>query len=175
MRFKTFNITLLALGALAASACSKTGQSTGAAPTDTAASSKTAEKPGNACARKLLTAEDAAGFLGQPVTGTKDISGDAQSCEFVAGNGSTLTVAVRPGHGIAAVGMYTSGKMDEFDKAKPLSGVGDEAVRSLSLQRVIARKGDLLCEITGPGLARQDDEATPQKLGALCNKVFAGY
>jgi hypothetical protein len=65
--------------------------------------------------------------------------------------------------------------MNDYDKSEPLAGVGDEAVRSLGLNRIIARKDDLLCEITGPGLARASGDPSLQKLGALCNKIFASY
>jgi hypothetical protein len=86
-----------------------------------------------------------------------------------------VTIALRPGHGKASVGGYTSGHMNEFEKSEPLPGVGDEAVRSLGLNRVIARKGDLLCEITGPGLAPPAGDPMIAKLGKLCNKIFAAY
>jgi hypothetical protein len=154
--------------------CSKTAANADTARKAAADATATQTSPGNACERKLITPEDAAGILTAPVTGTKNIPGDPQSCKFDTAGYASLTVSVRPGHGKAAVGMYTSGKMDEFDKSAPLSGVGDEAVRSLGLQRVTARKDNLLCEITGPGLTRPDDPM-PQKLGALCNKIFAAY
>ena len=156
-------------------ACSNGGINTPAQTASTKATTAAVSVPANACDRKLVTEQDAIGVLGTPVTGTKSILGDAQSCEFTTAGFESLTVTVRPGHGMAAVGMYTTGKMDAYDKSQPLGGVGDEAVRSLSLNRITARKGDLLCEITGPGLATSSIDLTTQKLGALCNKIFAAY
>jgi hypothetical protein len=110
-----------------------------------------------------------------PVTTSKTIPGDPQSCEFSTAGFSSVTISVRPGHGMAAVGMYTSGKMDEFEKSAPLTGVGDAAVRSLQLNRIVARKGDLLCEVTGPGVARSAEDPAVRTLVTLCNKIIAGY
>jgi len=130
---------------------------------------------GNACERKLITAQDVAALFTVPVTTSKTIPGDPQSCEFSAAGFSSVTISVRPGHGMAAVGMYTSGKMGEFEQSAPLTGVGDAAVRSLLLNRIVARKGDLLCEITGPGSAKGADDPAIHVIGALCNRIFAAY
>jgi len=111
----------------------------------------------------------------EPITSSKNIPGDPQSCEFSTAGFSSLTISVRPGQGIAAVDMYTSGKMDDFEKSAPLAGVGDAAVRSMQLNRIVARKGDLLCEVTGPGGARGADDPAVHTLGMLCKKIFAGY
>jgi hypothetical protein len=127
------------------------------------------------CGRKLITAQDVAGLFKEPIAGSSNVPGDAQSCEFKTAGFSSLTISVRPGHGRAAVGMYTSGKMDEYDKSAPLAGVGDAAVHSLLLNRVVARKDDLLCEITGPGPATAVDDPALRALGALCNRIFAAY
>jgi len=130
---------------------------------------------GSACERKLVTAQDVASLFNEPIASSKNIPGDPQSCEFSTAGFSSVTISVRPGHGMAAVGMYTSGKMGEFEKSAPLAGVGDAAVRSLLLNRVIARKGDLLCEVTGPGMAKGEDDPATHALGVLCNKIFAAY
>ena len=155
------------LGALAA--CSKTAPN--GANVDTASMPQVA--PGNACERKLIEPEDAAAVLGAPVTATKTIPGDPQSCQFSTSGFSSVTISLRPGHGKAALGTYTSGKMNDYEKSEPLAGVGDEAVRSLELNRIIARKDDLLCEITGPGVARASGDPRCKNSGALCNKIFA--
>ena len=164
------------LGVLAG--CSKTAPN---AATDgaTAVTAVTAVTPqiaaGNACERKLITPEDAAAVLDAPVTATKTIPGDPQSCKFSTAGFSSVTISLRPGHGKAVLGTYTSGKMNDYEKSEPVSGIGDEAVRSLDLNRIVARKDDLLCEITGPGVARAAGDASVQKVGALCNKIFAAY
>ncbi len=154
-------------------ACSQ--QAPGAGASSGQATSSSSAAAGNACQRKLITAEDVAALFTVPVATSKTIPGDPQSCEFSTAGFSSVTISVRPGHGMAAVGMYTSGKMGEFEQSVPLTGVGDAAVRSLLLNRVIARKGDLLCEITGPGNARGADDPAIHILGALCNRIFAAY
>jgi len=156
----------------AMAACSKSaGTDAGAGK----AAEQLAAVPGNACERNLISAQDVAVLFNEPIAGTRNVPGDPQSCEFNTAGFSSLTVSVRPGHGLAAVGMYTSGKMNEFEKSAPLDGVGDSAVRSLLLDRVIARKGDLLCEVTGPGAAKKPDDPAIRTLGMLCNKIVAAY
>ncbi|MHB8678402.1 MAG: hypothetical protein ACYC7G_01535 [Rudaea sp.] len=162
---------------LAACLCATTGctQSTPSAASASPGKPLAAAPADSVCDRKLITPQDVAGLLDQPVAKVKNIPGDPQSCEFSTAGFLSLTISVRPGQGVASVGMYTSGKMDQYEKSVPLAGVGDAAVRSLSLNRIVARKGDLLCEITGPGLAKDGDDPGTLKLGELCNKVFAAY
>ena len=155
-------------------ACSQPGSGSGA-NSGKAADPSAAGATGNACERKLISAQDVAGLFNEPIAGSRNIPGDPQSCEFTTSGYSSLTISVRPGHGVAAVGMYTSGKMDEYEKSVPLTGVGDAAVRSLLLNRIVARKGDLLCEVTGPGAVKGTDDPATHALGALCNKIFAAY
>jgi hypothetical protein len=129
----------------------------------------------SACDLNLVTAKDVVGLLSEPVVRTKNIPGDPQSCEMETAGFSSVTVTLRPGHGINAIQTYTSGKMDAYEKSEPLSGVGDQAVRSLGLNRVIARKGDLLCEITGPGLSPPAGDPAAVQLANLCNKILNSY
>jgi hypothetical protein len=173
MTSKTFACVLCCV-LIELAACSK-NPPTGAAATAAPAASPAQAQPESACDRKLITAQDVAGILSDPVVKTSDIAGDAQSCKFSTAGFSSVTITVRPGHGLAAVGTYTSGKMNEYEKSEVLAGVGDAAVRSLELNRIVARKGDLLCEITGPGMAKQAGDPTTLKLAALCNKIFAAY
>jgi hypothetical protein len=159
----------------AINACSSTAP-TGSTDVSAAAGQAPIAAPaGNACERKLITAQDVADLFNGPITMSKNIPGDSQSCEFSTAGFSSLTISVRPGHGMGAVGMYTSGKMDDFEKSAPLAGVGDAAVRSLLLNRIVARKGDLLCEVTAPGMAKGADDPAIHTLGVVCNKIFAAY
>jgi hypothetical protein len=126
------------------------------------------------CDRKLLTAADVAGIVTPPIIGTKDIPGDPQSCSFETGEFAAVQVTLRPGNGRVTVDAWTSGKMQL--SAAPLAGVGDHAVWVDSLNEVDAEKNDVLCSIE----ARTPSEhyrAAPaelqQRLGALCNKIFA--
>lgn len=173
---------LCALSALCA--CSKTAPNAGT-PTATAANKGAAQSyAGNACERKLLSAEDFTDILAAPVTGTKPLKGDPQSCYFISGKedegGPELMVSLRPGHGAATIGTFTSGHMNQYAKWKPLAGVGDGAVWLPELREVNAQKNDLLC-VVHPGLApdtlskdfrNASEELQQQKLGALCNTIF---
>jgi hypothetical protein len=61
---------------------------------------------------------------------------------------------------------------------RALDNVGDAAVWQDMLHEVIAQKNDLLCDIQVRGgdedMAVAAD-ALPKKLGALCNRIFAGH
>jgi hypothetical protein len=177
----TFRCQLLAATALvcALAACS---HGTGDAQVSTAA--KSAAVQGNACDRHLLSVADVNGILDAPVTGSKPLPGDAQSCLFITAmedqGGSHLSVGLRPGLGIATLATFTSGHMNDYATWKPLAGVGDEAVWLPDLHEIQARKGDLLCGVgvlVGMSKTLHDaGEAAQQKaLGALCNKIFAAY
>jgi hypothetical protein len=176
-------INLIAACAICAlAACSQsapTGKSVGAA---NAESGTAASAPGNVCDRKLLTLGDVAGILDQPVTGTKPLQGDPQTCYFISANndqgGPELRITLRPGHGKATLDSFTSGKMNAYASWKPLAGVGDEAVWLPDLHEIDARKGDTLCVVgapvfMSPALRDAGEAAQQQRLGALCNKVFA--
>ena len=159
---RTLAPTLIALMALGA--CSKyMAAASPAAATASAAA-------GNACDRKLVTAADAAQILGAPVASEKTLRGDAQSCVFETADFASLTIAVRPGLGRVTVDTWAAGKMPM--PATPVSGVGEKAVWQSTLKEINAEKNDVLCDIgvIGPGPRAG---ATPEKLGALCNKIFA--
>lgn len=174
--------TALAAGTFALAACSQgapTGKS-GNVPTPSPGASA-ASSPGNVCDRKLLTLADVDGILDHPVVGTKPLAGDAQTCYFITatdaqGDGS-IQVSLR-GNGAATLATFTSGKMNQYANWKPLAGVGDEAVWLPDLHEVDARKSDVLCVVGVPmfmskSLHDAGEAVQQQRLGALCNKVFA--
>jgi hypothetical protein len=162
---------LLLIACAALLGCSKTGSENPASanPVGQANASK------SACDLKLVTSEDVAELLKEPVVNTKSIPGDSQSCELSSAGYTGVTISLRPGHGLATLSSYSAGKINDYDKSEPLTGVGDEAVRSLDLNRIIARKGDLLCEITGPGLSRPAGDPSIGSLSKICNKIFSSY
>ena len=172
---------LAACTVCAAAACSQnasTEKSIGVAK----AASGTAAAQGNVCDRELLTLADVDGILDQQVTGTKPLQGDPQTCYFISATndkgGPELRITVRPGHGKAALESFTSGKMNAYATWKPLPGVGDEAVWLPDLHEIDARKGDTLCVVGAPlslskALRDAGEPGQQQRLGALCNKVFA--
>jgi hypothetical protein len=125
---------------------------------------------GNASDRKVVTSGDAAEILGQPVTSEKALPGDAQSCVFTTADFTTLTISVRPGLGRATVDTWAAGKMPM--PVTDVSGVGELAVWQSTLKEINAEKNNLLCDI-GVVSPSHSAGATPEKLGALCNKIFA--
>ena len=165
---RRLGILMLGCAGLLAAACGKVAHGSAAQP------AATRVPVGNACDRKLLTAQDAATVISDPITGSKPIPGDPGSCEFTTGSFSSVTVSLRPG-GKASLAVWQSGRMPV--SATPLAGVGDEAVWVNGLTEVVAEKDDLLCDIQVTGLAavldHQPAAAKQKAIGALCNKIFA--
>jgi hypothetical protein len=158
--------------------CALAGCSKVVAPATTATvtqgASDAAAVAGSVCDRQVLKLEDVAGILNAPVTGTKPVPGDAQSCQFTTATFPAIIVSVRPGLGRTTVDAWAGGNMPL--ESGPLTGVGDAAVWLETLHEVIAQKNAVLCDIQvrggGSDLALSD-KALPQALGALCNKIFS--
>jgi hypothetical protein len=130
--------------------------------------------PISPCESLILKSADVGGLLNAPITHATALAGDGQSCAFLTTGFSAITVSVRPGLGKASLDAWSTGKMPL--PVRPLSGVGDAAVWQDMLHEVIAQKSDLLCDIQVRG--GDDDIAVaaatlPEKLGALCNRIFA--
>jgi hypothetical protein len=128
------------------------------------------------CDRHILTVEDVGGILSVPITGTRPLPGDAQSCEFTTASFPAIIVSVRPGLGRTTVDAWATGKMP-LDSG-PLIGVGDAAVWQEILHEAIAQKNAILCDIQvrgGGGDLALSGNALPRAVGALCNKIFAAY
>jgi len=158
-------ILLLVFGA-----CSKPASNTGAPAASQGATNAASTPAGNACDRKLVTSADAAEILGEPVASEETLPGDAQSCVFSTAGFTTLTISLRPGLGRATVDTWATGKMPM--PVTNVSGVGERAVWQSTLKEINAEKNNLLCDIGVVG-AGHSAGATPEKLGALCNKIFA--
>jgi hypothetical protein len=153
-------------------ACSRS-----AAPTTPKASHKgaggTFAATASLCDRHILKIEDVGGILSAPITGSRPLPGDAQSCEFITATFPAIIVSVRPGLGRTTVDAWVTGNMPL--RSTPLPGVGDGAVWLETLHEVVAQKNALLCDIQvrggGSDLAL-DSQALPGALGALCNRIF---
>lgn len=165
---------MAALGLIAA--CSK---STGSSPRPSAAgaSGRPSAMLGNACERKLLTADDVAGILSEPITGTKPLKGDSQTCYFITAatesqGGPEIMISVRPGLGRVTVQTWEQGRMGI--PAVPIHGIGESAVWIAATKEVDAQKNDLLCVagVGGSALIEHFDDLQ-KKLGGLCNTIFA--
>lgn len=158
-------VLVAAVLSIALAACSKSASHT------TASAAASSQAPaGNACDRKLLTAADVTDLLGAPVTDTKTIPGDAQSCVFGTGGFNSVSVTMRPGLGDVTVKTWVDGKMPV--SAAPMSGVGDRAAWVAELSEVVATKANLLCDIQFRGGGTRS-AAQQAAIGALCNKIFA--
>ncbi len=162
-------LPLALLAVLSIAACSKSAGNTAVSNTTTTTTTVSAPA-GTACDRKLITTADVAPLFNEAVSGEKTLPGDAQSCEFNTVNDSLVQIALRPGLGDATVAQVRSGKTNQ--PVTPLPGVGDTAVWDPVLKEVDATKNNVLCVIGVEGPASTG--ATPDKVGALCNKIFAG-
>jgi hypothetical protein len=160
-------------------ACSKSASITTAETAVTADPATHAATPaaGNVCDRKLLVAADVAGILVEPITGTKPLDGDPQTCYFItateAQGGPSIMVTLRPSNGGATIQSWLSGAMGS--NATPVNGVGDSAVWVSALNELdAAAKNDQLCVISKSGAAViQPSGYLRKKFGDLCNKIFA--
>ena len=131
--------------------------------------------PTSPCETLVLKAADLGAFLHAPIIHATALAGDGQSCAFLTTGFSAITVSVRPGLGKASLDAWTSGKMPL--PVRPLDGVGDAAVWQDTLHEVIAQKNDVLCDIQVRGGSEDiaiAADALPERLGALCNRIFAG-
>jgi hypothetical protein len=138
--------------------------------------SHTIAATGSVCDRHILDIKDVAGILSAPVTQTRSLPGDAQSCEFATGSFPALVISVRPGVGRSTVELWKTGQMALT--SSPLSGIGDEAVWQESLHELVAEKNALLCDIQVRGAGADLDmnaKSLPAALGVLCNKIFEAY
>jgi hypothetical protein len=165
-------LLVFAGGLSVAAGCSRAGEKTtssGSVPASAAAVGR------NACDRKLLSADDMSTVLTVPITGTKAIPGDNNStCQFTTDNLSSVTVTLRPGVGKTTVATWKSGRMPVA--SVPLAGVGEDAVWVAGLHEVVSQKNNLLCDIqvdASPSDLAGSRDAQSQRIGALCNKIYA--
>lgn len=164
----------------AAAACSASGSTStrdasaplGATNAHTAAAP--ARPAGNACDRGLVTKDDVAGILQEPIVRVHSLApdGDPQSCTFETAGFASVTISLRPGLGNTTVAAWASGRMPT--PAQTLAGIGDRAVWSADLKEVMATRNDVLCDvgIGGPPGGSFASEVVKKRLGELCNRIF---
>jgi hypothetical protein len=126
---------------------------------------------GNPCEWGLVSKADAEAILGEAVTSQKTIAGLANTCEFETATFAKLTVTLTSTIGRESVDLATSPQMP--GRYVPLSGVGDAAAWQIAVHQLIASKGGKLCRIGASGPPSATAGATSDKLGALCNRMFA--
>jgi hypothetical protein len=157
-------------------ACSKSSSDAGS-DKPSAGATKPNAPAGTPCDRKLVTAEDVAGILTEPITGTKPLTGDPNTCYFITATsesqgGPGIRVTVREGAGKGDLEALKSGKMNI--EGTPLPGVGDEAMWVNLLKEVHATKNNVLCNTALDGSAVIGHYTdVDKKLGEICNKIFA--
>jgi hypothetical protein len=149
------------VAALALAACSPPPRAGGAAPASL----------GTPCARGLVTRDDAAALLGEPVTSMQPVEGLPSACRFETASHSGMTVRVAPGGGSGTVSASASPSMPV--PFTPLPGVGGRAEWQAATHTLVAVKGDALCQISVDGPPAATAAATADNLGALCNRIFA--
>jgi hypothetical protein len=174
----------------------------GAAPTATPAGAGPIATPGGAgtapgvidvCAA-VTTARLASVFTG-PVTATTEqgLTGTASGCQYVSKqfpDEEGLSIEVVTGDEAAT--FWTGNIPPQGQDSIPLTGIGDEAMRAAGAPDFVSIKGSIFCEAEAgsgntevyAGLASPDpsdhvpeDAATAfaEKLGAVCNDVFASH
>jgi hypothetical protein len=176
MRRPTLSAALCLL-AIAAAACNQSGAgeaqaSGGGASASSASGSRAsgdfASRGGDAC-DKYLTAAVVASILDGPTRPPKKLS--AQSCSVTTtDDGGTISITLNSA---------TPQSFDAYQKylvnPKPLAGVGDKAVQSMI--GISSIKGSNTgCDIDAggaPGSLKLHGEALGQKLGAICNAIYA--
>jgi hypothetical protein len=163
------SVPLALVALLAVSACSKPATNGAAGASGSATPAAASAPVGTVCDRKIIVAADIAPLLSEPIAKQETLSGDGQSCVFTSTGFSSVTVSIRPGLGDTSVDLIKSGKTNQT--VTPLAGVGDRAVWDAELKEVDATKSNTLCTISAIGPATKP--ATSDKVGALCNKIFA--
>ena len=93
-------------------ACSKTSDG-GSTANAQSPQSSSAIPAGTICEQKLLSVNDLVGIYDEPFTGTKPLSGDAQTCYFTTARDNQLRVTLRPGMGKATIASFTSALFSE--------------------------------------------------------------
>jgi len=165
--------TALVLAAiLAAGACSR---EPGAAAASARGLARYAENP---CVRDLK-ARDVADILGPSGVTVKEVASNPEACRFEGPANTAMTLSLRSGEEVEPFWKLTVTR--NGDRMIPLTGVGDAALRLPDGAEVMARKGSLSCQADLVGadviLARKSingsADVLAQKLGGLCNKLFA--
>ncbi len=142
--------------------------SSSSSSTHTAATSGWIANGATAC-EKYLTRDVVAAILTNPAGQSKQLS--AQACTYETSD-NTGHISIT----LAAAGPEAFDRHQEFlADPHPLAGVGDKASRSLI--GIDAVKGqDRMCTIDAdgpPGATRLTGEPLAQKLGEICNRLFA--
>lgn len=191
-------LTLAACGGTAASApppaaSPAPGVAGSSAPGGASSSDAVQAGQGPIAVCQVVTAADVAPLFVKTVVATVEPSlvGEASGCSYRAPDSGHEPLSIEVVAGDQAAAYYAGNIAPAGEKTVALSGIGDKAMRKPGYADFVSIKGTVFCEIEAGssnsdqyvGLASPDasgnlpDEsatAFAQKLGALCNKVFAG-
>jgi hypothetical protein len=141
----------------------------------------------------VVTAADAAPLFSGPVTTKTEpgLVGQASGCDYISTrfpDDESLSIEVVLGD--QAASFWTGNIAPQGEDTIPLTGIGDQAARQPGTPDLVSIKGSIFCEAeTGSGNTEvyaglatpdasdniPDDAATAfaERIGALCNKIFA--
>lgn len=137
-----------------------------AAPSGTPATGAWIANGATACDTYLTTAV-VAGILKNPAGHTKKLS--PQACAYETTDFASISITLMAG-GTTGLDMHMKYLADPV----PLPGVGDKAVRTM-IGIEAAKGADRMCsiDVMPPFATTTSGEALAQKLGAICNQLFA--
>ncbi len=161
-------ITVFAACALAActQSTSTPGKNGGRAAPSSATGAYWIANGATACDTYLTTAV-VAGILKKPAGHTKKLS--PQACAYETADFASISITLMGG-GTTSLDLHMKYLVDPV----PVAGIGDKAVRTMV--GIEAAKGaDRMCsiDVTPPFATTTSGEALAQKLGAICNQLFA--
>jgi hypothetical protein len=161
----------------ASSGASGAGTATGSATPDATGTGATGGGGvGKRDACKVLTGQDAAAILGQPVGAAKDGSAlgiPYPSCTYTTTGGNFQTVGLTIFDAAATANLINQYKQ-QFPDMATLPGVGDAAVSEGDGRLVVATKGGVGCVMLRAGDVTGSVSGSTQLMAGVCKKVFAG-
>ncbi len=142
----------------------------------------------------IVTAADVAALYTGPATAKVEpgLAGETSGCDYIATQfPDDESVSIQVVSGDQASFFWAGNIPPQGDDDIPLTGIGDQAMRAAGSPDLVSIKGTVFCEVeAGSGNTEiyadlatpdasdnlPDDAATAfaEKLGALCNKIFAG-
>jgi hypothetical protein len=164
---------VLPCAALCALAACSQSVGTSSAPRNSASSGSSSGsewvKNGATACEKYLTPDVVAAILSNPAGHSRRL--DAQSCEYQTDHTGSIEISLK----VADIDVFRQ-ELPRIALTHPMVGVGDGAYWNQA-GAVSAVKGhDRGCDISvvgAPYVTKIRDEALGQKLGQICNKLFA--
>jgi hypothetical protein len=163
---------VLLIAASAAGCTSSPKSSKTNPPAGASSGSGSSQSHSQACA--LLTQQDAAAILGQPVDGGKDEEAlhlPYPSCTYGSTGNAISTVSLTIFTGQSSASLLTKYR-SQYSGMVDLPGLGDQAISEPDGRLVVGVKGDVGCVVIRVGQVK-DPAASTKQLAAVCTKVFA--